>query len=135
MIDLTKETLVPLSQVPKHLPRRPSGKKIHISAIYRWQGKGIRGVRLETAVLGGSTFTSTEAIIRFSERLTAQRANPKTPISRLTRARQVQAQQAAQEVRERLGIRKPSTDPATTICVRRELASPMPATKEATHDE
>ena len=69
MIEIAKENLIPLSQAPRHLPPRPSGKRLHISAIYRWIGKGVGGVRLESIRLGGTTYTSLEAIQRFAERL------------------------------------------------------------------
>ena len=83
MIDLANENLIPLNEVPKLLPRRKSGKTLHISAIYRWRQKGIKGIRLETAILGGTTYTSKEALIRFSERLTGRR-RPGRPSYSLT---------------------------------------------------
>ena len=72
LIALTQEKIIPLRDVPKHLPPRPNGKKLHISACYRWIGPGIRGIRLESIKVGGTTCTSLEAIQRFSERLTQQ---------------------------------------------------------------
>lgn len=59
-----------LRDVPRQLPVRPNGKRLHISAVYRWTMRGVKGVRLETVKLGGSTYTSREALQRFSERLT-----------------------------------------------------------------
>lgn len=71
--DLYYEDLIPLSKVPEHLPYRLSGKKLHISTIYRWASpRGLRGVRLETAQIGGSRYTSVEALMRFSSRITNQ---------------------------------------------------------------
>ena len=66
MIDVASETLVPLRQVPKLLPPRPNGKRIHISAVYRWIQRGIKGTRLEAVRIGGTTYTSLEAIQRFT---------------------------------------------------------------------
>lgn len=66
MIDLRSEELVPLNQVPRFLPARSSGKRIHISAVYRWVKRGRQGCRLETIKIGGTTYTSLEALQRFS---------------------------------------------------------------------
>ena len=71
MIDTTKENLLPLREVPGRLPKRPNGKRLHISGVYRWTERGIKGVILESIRIGGVTFTSLEAIQRFAERLSA----------------------------------------------------------------
>ncbi len=41
----------------------------HVSTIYRWRLRGIRGVKLETFLIGGRRYTSVEAIERFTERI------------------------------------------------------------------
>lgn len=64
MINLSSETLIPIREAPRHLPKRPNGKRIHISACYRWISRGVRGVRLESIKIGGSTYASTEALQR-----------------------------------------------------------------------
>ena len=69
MISITDEKLIPLSETPRHLPKRPNGKRLHISAIYRWIKQGVRGIRLEALRLGGTTYTSCEALQRFASRL------------------------------------------------------------------
>jgi len=103
MIDTAVENLVSLREVPRCLPVRSNGKRLHISAVYRWTLRGIRGVRLETVKVGGTTYTSREAIQRFSERLSGvepalQLANP------VSRARQRQIDQACQLVTNALGL-------------------------------
>jgi hypothetical protein len=50
--------------------------------------KGVRGVRLETVMMGGRRYTSAEAVERFFARLTAARGEPK-PAPSGTRARQI----------------------------------------------
>ena len=70
MITLHTETLIPLRDAPKHLPPRPNGKRLHISACYRWIKRGVRGVFLESIRIGGTTYTSLEAIQRFADALT-----------------------------------------------------------------
>ncbi|WP_428306721.1 DUF1580 domain-containing protein [Lacipirellula sp.] len=63
-IDIRRETPLPLSDVPHHVPHR-SGRKIHYSTVYRWATKGARGRVLESQLLGGIRFTSHEALERF----------------------------------------------------------------------
>ena len=62
MIDISAETLIPLREAPRRLPPRPNGKRVHISACYRWISRGVRGVHLESIKVGGSTYTSLEAL-------------------------------------------------------------------------
>ena len=72
MIDHHREELVPLPKVPKLLPRRPNGKRLHISTVYRWAQRGVRdGIRLETLRIGGTTYTSRQALQRFAEALSS----------------------------------------------------------------
>jgi hypothetical protein len=71
MIEVATERLVALSKVGYHLPSRSTGQPVHVSTVYRWCTAGVRGVRLERVTIGGSTYTSVEAIQRFAERLTA----------------------------------------------------------------
>jgi len=72
MIDPATEPPVPLSQVPRvtWLPRRPGGRKLHQSTIFRWAQRGLRGVPLEVIRCGGTLCTSEAALVRFFERLT-----------------------------------------------------------------
>lgn len=69
---LITEELIPFRLVPKHLPKRTRGRPVHISAIYRWATRGIRGVRLECLQLPGGRYTSPEALNRFFLRLSRQ---------------------------------------------------------------
>jgi len=104
MIDLTQEELVPIRNVPKHLPPRPTGKRVHISAVYRWLLRGIRGIRLESLKIGGTTYTSKEALQRFADRLSnTSHAPDTTPATTLTRKRQID--RAARQVEAILGGR------------------------------
>jgi hypothetical protein len=74
MIDLQTETVVSLTAAAKSLPGRP-----HIATVYRWFQHGVRGVRLETLLVGGKRFTSREALQRFTEQLTAAAAGEAPP--------------------------------------------------------
>ncbi|MGD0899472.1 MAG: DUF1580 domain-containing protein [Thermoguttaceae bacterium] len=81
MIDIRTEELFSLTAATK-LPcfgNRRNGKRINVSTIWRWATAGVRGVRLETIMAGGSRTTSLEAVQQFFEALTAQ-VEPK-PIS------------------------------------------------------
>lgn len=66
MIDLETESLVAVSEVPRELPRR-----VHVSSVWRWIKNGVRGVPLETILVGGRRYTSREALARFFEATTA----------------------------------------------------------------
>jgi hypothetical protein len=60
------EKLVTLTEASKILPGRP-----HISSLWRWHRRGVRGVRLETLVVAGRRFTSLESLERFTAATTA----------------------------------------------------------------
>ncbi len=67
MIDIGNEELVPMRQVPAKLPPRANGKHVHATTVYRWINHGVRGVKLKSLKVGGTTYTSTEALQRFTE--------------------------------------------------------------------
>jgi len=80
-IDLTRERPIPLADVPK-LPwlngrrgslgidggKRPR-RRLHISTLFRWCQRGIRGHRLEYVQMGGTKVTTEAALQRFFARL------------------------------------------------------------------
>ena len=101
MIDLEHESLISLAEAATLLPRRRKGKKPHISCLYRWASRGLRGVRLETVQIGGTRCTSREALARFFASLTEGCNQPKE--SRSPTARQRAARQAEREL-EKLGL-------------------------------
>jgi len=70
MIDVTSETLILPTEVTQVLPKQ-KGKKTNLSTIYRWMQHGICGVRLEFVCIGGTRFTSTQALNRFFSKVTA----------------------------------------------------------------
>lgn len=77
-IDLSKEPAIPLADVPKlrWLPRRRGGRRLHVSTVFRWCLRGIRGVRLEYVQAGGIRVTTEAALLRFFERLTTSETEP-----------------------------------------------------------
>lgn len=68
MVDILSEDTVTLTEASKIIPGRP-----HSSTIWRWHQHGCRGIKLETAVIGGRRFTSREAIERFVQKTTDAR--------------------------------------------------------------
>jgi Protein of unknown function (DUF1580) len=69
VIDLESETAFRLAELPGHIPAGRNGRPIHVATVYRWATIGCRGVRLETITIGGCKYTSSEALRRFSDRL------------------------------------------------------------------
>jgi hypothetical protein len=72
MIDTRQEQLRLLSKASKEIPGNP-----HVSTVIRWSHRGVRGVKLETVIVGGRRFTSLEAIDRFIYRLSHVQETPK----------------------------------------------------------
>ena len=69
MIDVMAEKMVSLNDARQLLNR--NGRPIGRTTIWRWSTRGVRGVVLETVLVGGGCCTSYEAIQRFVERLTS----------------------------------------------------------------
>ena len=67
MIDIAKEKVIRLNEVPKILPGNRHGKKINIATVYRWAKRGSNGRWLETVRIGGLLYTSIEALQRFAQ--------------------------------------------------------------------
>ena len=72
-IDILNEDLILVRDLPGYLPKQPSGKKLHLSACYRWMKPGLQGVRLETVFIAGSRYTSKQAVNRFWHRVTERK--------------------------------------------------------------
>lgn len=72
MLGLQSEDLIPLRAAARELPSGRPGKSVHAATVFRWIAKGTRGVRLEACRVGGTWYTSREALRRFSAALTAR---------------------------------------------------------------
>jgi hypothetical protein len=73
-IDIRSEEIFSLTAATK-LPcfrNRRAGKRINVSTLWRWATLGVRGVKLDTIMAGGTRATSLEAVERFFAALTAQ---------------------------------------------------------------
>jgi hypothetical protein len=75
VIDVRTETLIPLGELPNHVPYR-NGRKVSVATVYRWSLAGVRGVRLGTLQCAGSKVSSLEALQRFFDELTRLRDGP-----------------------------------------------------------
>jgi len=65
MIDWTNESTVLLQAAGALLPGHPCAR-----TLARWATRGVRGVILDTCVVGNRRFTTRESIERFVRRLT-----------------------------------------------------------------
>lgn len=92
MIDPSSEHLLTFAEAAKALPH-----PVHISCLHRWRQRGVRGVRLETCMIGGRRYTSREALERFSAATTAA-AEGKAQPARTPRQRQQAIEQAEREM-------------------------------------
>ena len=66
MVGMNGEALLTMTDAVKVLPGRPN-----VATLWRWRTRGVRGIRLETVLVGGRRYTSHEALERFSEQITA----------------------------------------------------------------
>ena len=101
MIDPLTEKLISLNDARMYFPKRRRNKRPDLSCLYRWAGKGCRGVVLETVRVGGTRCTSREACARFIRRLSESDRQPVMP--RSPTARQRSNRKASEEL-DRLGI-------------------------------
>jgi hypothetical protein len=74
-IDLSVEHPLTFQEAGRPLPRQPN-----LSTWHRWRLRGVRGVRLETVVVGGRRYTTAEAVSRFIAATTAAANREPVPI-------------------------------------------------------
>jgi hypothetical protein len=94
MIDAENENLLSFAEAANVIPGRP-----HLSQVYRWTERGLRGVKLEWLRCGGKRFTSREALTRFYQRLTIADGGEAAPIP-TPKMRQKQQRAAEHELTE-----------------------------------
>ncbi len=92
-IDITSDTLIPVSEIPSHLPG-----KVHVATVWRWIQRGCRGVRLETCLIGGRRHSSIEALQTFVDQTTAAADNTSTVTASTPSARRKAHKKANQEL-------------------------------------
>ena len=64
MIDPIEETLIPFSKLSSWCEKN-LGNRVSPSSLHRWRLRGIRGVKLETILIGGKRHCSAQALRRF----------------------------------------------------------------------
>ena len=99
------DSFLPLRDVPKLLAdrgvRSGRGKRLHSSTIHRWATRGVRGVVLQTWRVGGTRYTSIQALNSFIDAIS--QPEPHT-LPRVCHSRQ--ASRASAEARAILGGRR-----------------------------
>ncbi len=76
MLITMNEQLLTFPEALQHplLRKRRKGRSIVPSTLWRWHARGVRGVKLETVLVGGMRMTSEEALARFCEAVTKARS-------------------------------------------------------------
>ena len=95
-IDYETENIITLGEACRVFP--PNG--ISDATMARWIQKGVKGVKLETLVIGGRRLTSKESIFRF---IAAQNADDAAPV-RITPAQRRRQSEAARKALQEAGI-------------------------------
>lgn len=96
--DLCNETLLSLTDAARAVPPI-DGRRPHVSTLWRWCRKGIRGIHLEYVRLGHRVCTTEESLARFAHRLADADSSPrsgetKQPKKRTPHTRQREIAQA-----------------------------------------
>jgi len=89
VIDVKTEKIVPFQKAGRKFPENR-----HVSTIHRYRLRGVRGIKLETILIGGIRYTSEEAIQRFIDSLNSA-GSPAPAISPAQRQRQSEAARVA----------------------------------------
>ena len=84
------ENLILLKDVPDRIPPGSRGR-VTYSTVWRWIHQGQRGIKLETLYIGGSVYTSNEAIERFISAVSAARQNRPDPMVQADRTKRAEA--------------------------------------------
>lgn len=98
-IDCELETLMTFDEARTAFP---GDRRLSLATLHRWRLHGVRGVKLETLLIGGLRYTSREAIARF---IAAQNADdaPAAPV--ITPAQRRKQSEAARTELKRIGVR------------------------------
>lgn len=65
-LDILSEDVLTLREAVNEFPRN---RRPHISTLWRWARRGVRGAKLETCKVGAVTVTSKQALNRFERQL------------------------------------------------------------------
>ena len=89
-LKLKAQKLLSLSEAAELLPNRP-----HVSTLWRWCRRGVKGVRLQTVIVGGRRYTTAPFLSDFVAQLTDPRADMPRPESPLRDQQKVRAAELA----------------------------------------
>jgi len=95
--DLLSERRVSMTELARQLG-------VTIPTIWRWRQRGVRGVRLETFMIGGRRFTTQEAHRRFVEATTAAADGPQQDTAARTNRQRAAAIARAEAELDAAGI-------------------------------
>ncbi len=98
-IDVQTETLISFSDARSAFPGIV--RRLSLATLHRWRLNGVRGVKLETVLIGGLRYTSREAIGRFIQAQNADDA-PAAPV--ITQAQRRRLSEAARLALQEAGI-------------------------------
>ncbi len=97
-INVETEDLIPFSDARTAFP---GGKRLALATLHRWRlPPGVRGVQLETCVVGGLRYTSRQAISRFIE----EQNRDELPAPAITAKQRRTQAESAMKVLEAAGI-------------------------------
>lgn len=115
-IDCDIETLISFSDARSAFPGIK--RRLSLATLHRWRLSGVRGVKLETILIGGLRFTSREAIARF---IAAQNESttPVTP-GLTAQQRRRQSEAAHSELEKILAPKRPTKKLSATTRVVQE---------------
>lgn len=109
-IKLNDEKILSLTDATKAIPLI-DGKRPHISTLWRWCRKGVRGTTLEYLRVGNRVVTSVEALGRFSQNLADADRSSDVPTTKIltspkprTNKRRNKSVQSAKKVLASAGI-------------------------------
>ncbi len=111
-IDVFAEKPIHVKEAIKLVPSRLPGRRLALATLYRWAQSGVKGkdgsrVRLEIVKIGGSTFTSQEALRRFFDRL-SENPSVEVPLSLTARQRRKRSEAARETLSSTLAITWPA---------------------------
>jgi len=70
-IDIQTEQVITPARASHLCPERRRGVRPNVATVYRWMLAGVKGIRLESIMVGGTRCTSVQALQRFFDALTA----------------------------------------------------------------
>jgi hypothetical protein len=102
--DLESLDFIPLSKVPKLLPKRRRGRPLHVATAWRWCVNGVDGIKLHSVLIGSQRVTRRDWLEEFFEALAAAKRGEAPAATIRTTARRKRDQRCARERLEAAGI-------------------------------